>query len=130
MLDQSAANTGIHPRQALVDAGYCSETNLEAANERQLSCGTDTFMATGPLGHDEQVPPAPRGLPKNATPKERMARKPRNPRSQSQPRVSIKPGTVHPAVPIGPEAALPLFPVRAGPEAGARRTPARISTVR
>lgn len=63
MLDQSAANTGTHPKQALVDAGYCSETNLEAAQDRQLSCGTDTFMATGRLGHDEQVPPAPRGRP-------------------------------------------------------------------
>ncbi|MFF4836247.1 IS1182 family transposase [Streptomyces sp. NPDC001315] len=76
MLDQSAHNTGAHPRQALVDAGYCSEANLEAAKERQLSCGTDTFMATGRLKHDEQVPPAPRGrIPKDATLKERMARK-------------------------------------------------------
>jgi transposase len=76
MLDQSAQNTGRHPKQALVDAGYCSETNLEAAQERQLACGTDTFMATGRLGHDEQVQPAPRGrIPKNATLKERMARK-------------------------------------------------------
>jgi transposase len=76
MLDQSAANTGVHPKQALVDAGYCSETNLEAARERQLSCGTDTFMATGRLAHDEPVPPAPRGrIPKDATLKERMARK-------------------------------------------------------
>ncbi|WP_078844014.1 IS1182 family transposase [Streptomyces albus] len=76
MLDQSTANTGTHPKQALVDAGYCSETNLEAARERQLSCGTETFMATGRLKHDEQVPPAPRGrIPKDATPKERMARK-------------------------------------------------------
>jgi transposase len=76
MLDQSARNTGAHPKQALVDAGYCSETNLEAAQERQLACGTDTFMATGRLGHDEQVPPAPRGrIPKDATLKERMARK-------------------------------------------------------
>ncbi len=57
MLDQSAANTGHHPKQALVDAGYCSETNLEAAHERQLACGTDTFMATGRLAHDEQVRP-------------------------------------------------------------------------
>lgn len=46
MLDQSAANTGTHPKHALVDAGYCSETNLEAARERQLVCDTDTFMAT------------------------------------------------------------------------------------
>ncbi|MEU6866247.1 transposase [Streptomyces sp. NPDC046876] len=76
VLDQSHQNTGIHPEQALVDAGYCSETNLEAAKDRQLTCGTDTFMATGRLGHDEQVPPAPRGrIPKNATFKERMARK-------------------------------------------------------
>ncbi|MFJ2778153.1 IS1182 family transposase [Kitasatospora sp. NPDC087315] len=76
MLDQCAANTGAHPKQALVDAGYCSETNLEAAKERQLTCGTDTFMATGRLAHDEQVPPAPRGrIPASATLKERMARK-------------------------------------------------------
>ncbi|MBB4927073.1 IS1182 family transposase [Kitasatospora kifunensis] len=76
MLDQCSQNTGTHPKQALVDAGYCSETNLEAAKDRQLACGTDTFMATGRLGHDEQVPPAPRGrIPKNATLKERMARK-------------------------------------------------------
>ena len=76
MLDQSAANTGIHPKQPLVDAGYCSETNLEAAKDRQLACGTDTFMATGRLAHDEQVPPAPRGrIPADATLKERMARK-------------------------------------------------------
>ncbi|WP_442810432.1 IS1182 family transposase [Streptomyces sp. NBC_01474] len=76
MLDQCAANTGIHPGQALVDAGYCSDTNLEAAKDRQLTCGTDTFMATGRLAHDEQVPPAPRGrIPKDATLKERMARK-------------------------------------------------------
>jgi hypothetical protein len=76
MLDQSAQNTGVHPQQALVDAGYCSETNLEAAKERQLDCGTDTFMATGRLAHDQQVPPAPRGrIPASATLKERMARK-------------------------------------------------------
>ncbi|MFD5161230.1 IS1182 family transposase [Streptomyces hawaiiensis] len=76
MLDQSAANTGVHPKQALVDAGYCSETNLQAATDRQLACGTNTFMATGRLAHDEQVPPAPRGrIPANATLKERMARK-------------------------------------------------------
>ncbi|MCX4745712.1 IS1182 family transposase [Kitasatospora sp. NBC_01287] len=76
MLDQSAHNTGAHPKQALVDAGYCSETNLEAARDRQLACGTDTFMTTGRLAHDEQVPPAPRGrIPASATLKERMARK-------------------------------------------------------
>lgn len=49
---QSAANTGTHPKQALVDAGYCSETNLQAARDRQPACGTDTFMATGRLAHE------------------------------------------------------------------------------
>lgn len=76
MLDQSARNTGTHPKQALADAGYCSETNLQAAKDREAACGTSTFMATGRLHHDEQVPPAPRGrIPKNATLKQRMARK-------------------------------------------------------
>jgi transposase len=76
MLDQSAQNPGAHPKQALVDAGYCSEGNLKAAKKRQLACGTETFMATGRLKHDEQVPPAPRGrICKDATLKERMARK-------------------------------------------------------
>ncbi|MBB4789725.1 hypothetical protein BJY54_000337 [Streptomyces nodosus] len=76
MLDQSAQNTGAHPQQALVDAGYCSETNLEAAQERQLACGTVTFMVTGLLGHDEQDSPAPRGrIPVRATLKECLARK-------------------------------------------------------
>jgi transposase len=76
MLDQAAANTGIHPAQALVDAGYCSEANLRAAATRHADHGTETFMATGRLGHDEQIPPAPRGrIPAAATPKQRMARK-------------------------------------------------------
>jgi transposase len=76
MLDQSAANTGTHPKQAVVDAGYCSEDNLDAAAARHNEHGTDTFMATGRLHHDEQVPPAPRGrIPTTATLKQRMARK-------------------------------------------------------
>jgi hypothetical protein len=76
MLDQAAANTGSHPEQALVDAGYCSEDNLHAAAARQAEHATTTFMATGRLGHDEQVPPAPRGrIPNDATLKQRMARR-------------------------------------------------------
>jgi hypothetical protein len=75
-LDQSAANTGVHTRQALADAGYCSETNLAAAALRKAVHGTDTLMATGRLAHDEQVGPAPRGrIPADATLRERMAPK-------------------------------------------------------
>jgi hypothetical protein len=91
MLDQSAANTGRHPRQALVDAGYCSETNLEAAKERQLACDTDTFVATGRLAHGEQVRPAPRGrIPSSATLKERMTRKLRTKPGRA---AEVSPGT-------------------------------------
>lgn len=76
MMDQSAANTGAHPAQAVVDAGYCSDANLEAAAQRKAEHGTDTFMATGRLHHDEQIPPVPRGrIPADTTLKQRMARK-------------------------------------------------------
>jgi transposase len=76
MLDQAAANTGEHPGQALVDAGYCSDDNLDAAAARQAEHGTATFMATGRLHHDEQVPPTPRGrIPAEATLRQRMARR-------------------------------------------------------
>jgi hypothetical protein len=75
MLDQSAANTGLHPKQALVDAGYCSKTNLEAAKSANWPAAP-TRSWPGRLAHDEQVPPAPRGrIPASATLKERMARK-------------------------------------------------------
>lgn len=69
VVDQSAQNTRAHPKHALVDAGYCSETNLEAAGERQLAFGTEAFMAAGRLKHDEQVPPAPRGRIPPRTPR-------------------------------------------------------------
>lgn len=76
MLNQSAANTGVHLKQALVDAGYCSEANLAAAADRKEEHGTDTFMATGRLTHDEQVSAAPRGrIAQDATARGRMARK-------------------------------------------------------
>ena len=72
MLDQTMTNTGVTPGQTLADAGYFSEANIEAARE----AGTDPLIATGRLTHGETVPDAPRGrIPKDATPKARMARK-------------------------------------------------------
>lgn len=72
MLDAVTANCGRAPGQLLADAGYFSESNIEAATQR----GVDVYIATGRLKHHEQVPAAPRGpIPKNATPKQRMARK-------------------------------------------------------
>ncbi len=75
MLDQLQANTGRAPRQALADAGYCSADNLAAAAHRHAEHGTEVLLATGRLRHGE-VPPVARGrIPKDATPKQRMARK-------------------------------------------------------
>jgi len=84
MLDEAEASTGTAPREAVVDAGYCSGENLDAAAERKASKGTETFMATGRLKRGEKVPPAPRGrIPKDATAKQRMARKLRTKRGRA-----------------------------------------------
>lgn len=54
------------------DAGYFSEDNIRITQEHRL----DPHIATGRFKHSEPPPPAPRGrIPKNATPKQRMARK-------------------------------------------------------
>jgi len=54
------------------DAGYFSEQNVVATTEH----GLDAHIATGRFKHSEPQPPAPRGpLPKDASAKQRMARK-------------------------------------------------------
>ena len=59
-------------RVLLADAGYCSNENLEEI----AKAGINALIATGRLKHNERVPSAPRGrIPKNATDKERMARR-------------------------------------------------------
>jgi hypothetical protein len=56
----------------LADAGYCSEDNLAAAGD----AGVDVLIATGRIRRGERVDPAPRGpIPKDATGRERMARR-------------------------------------------------------
>jgi len=56
------------------DGGYFSEENVNTATEH----GLDPYIATGRFKHDESPAPAPRGaIPKDATPKQRMARKTR-----------------------------------------------------
>jgi transposase len=56
----------------IADAGYLSEDNVRIATEHRL----EPYIATGRFKHSEPQPPAPRGpLPKNATAKQRMARK-------------------------------------------------------
>ncbi len=54
------------------DAGYFSEDNVATAVEH----GLDAHIATGKQKHGEPPPPPPRGrIAKDATPKQRMARK-------------------------------------------------------
>ena len=75
MMAQASRNTGRAPKQALADAGYCSQANLEAAAKLTERDGTQFLIGPGRLGHDEVVEPAPRGrVPKDLTLKQRMAR--------------------------------------------------------
>ena len=56
----------------LADAGYCSEDNLEKIADAEI----DALVATGRIRRNERVPDTPRGrIPKDATRRERMARK-------------------------------------------------------
>ena len=67
-----AAAIEASPKVVLADAGYCSEANLAWI----IDTGSDVLIATGRIKHGERVPDAPRGpIPKNATERERMARK-------------------------------------------------------
>ena len=68
----TAAGIDGSPQTALADAGYCSEENLEAAED----LGPDVLAATGRQRHGEKFPTTPRGrVPKDATRREKMARK-------------------------------------------------------
>jgi transposase len=61
------------------DGGYFSEENVATCEQHDL----DPYIATGRFKHSEPQPPAPRGpIPKDATPKQRMARKTRTKKGQ------------------------------------------------
>lgn len=63
---------GAPPGKLSADNGYFSEANVEHAHRERI----DPYLATGRLQHGEPPPPEPRGrIPKNATVKDRMARK-------------------------------------------------------
>jgi hypothetical protein len=72
LLDQMIENTRSAPKVLVADAGYFSGDNVAATTARTI----DPLIATGRLRHGEEPPPAPRGrIPKNLSPKGRMARK-------------------------------------------------------
>lgn len=71
---RNLADAGIDaaPKVTLADAGYCSEDNLEELADAEI----DAVIATGRIRRNERVPDTPRGpIPKDATRRERMARK-------------------------------------------------------
>ena len=71
MLDQVQDNLGQSPKKASADAGYFSERNVVAAEER----GVDAYIAPGRCKHEDPTP-APRGRkPKGMTLRETMTRK-------------------------------------------------------
>jgi transposase len=72
VIEQVKSNTGENPKKASADNGYFSEKNVEYLKSEEI----DAYVATGRTKHGEEPPPAPRGpIAKNATPKQRMARK-------------------------------------------------------
>ena len=77
MVDQTLENleaAGVEQAigAAVIDAGYYSEANATALEQR----GIDPYIATERLKHNEEIPPVPRGrIPKNLSAKQRMARK-------------------------------------------------------
>jgi transposase len=77
MIEATEANLGAagiegNPDTFITDAGYFSEKNVTDATD----AGVDVLIATGRLKHHERVPDAPRGpIPKDATVKEKMARR-------------------------------------------------------
>jgi transposase len=63
---------GATPKQVSADSDYYSQDNVTYLAGQQV----DAYVATGRWKHTDRVPPAPRGrIPKDATVKERMARK-------------------------------------------------------
>jgi hypothetical protein len=72
--EENLAGAGISgsPKTLLTDAGYCSEENLEAAEDLK----PDVLTATGRERRGEKFQTTPRGrIPKNATRREKMARR-------------------------------------------------------
>ena len=57
---------------ASLDAGYYSDDNVAYLESETI----DGYIATGRQKHSDRIPPTPRGrIPKDATTKEKMARK-------------------------------------------------------
>jgi len=72
LVEDVKTTTDEKPDKVSSDSGYYSDSNVAYLEAE----GIDGYVATGRQKHSEKVPSAPRGrIPKDATPKQRMARK-------------------------------------------------------
>jgi transposase len=72
VIEDVKKRTGQIPKKASLDAGYYSDDNVAYLESE----GIDGYIATGRQKHGDTIPSAPRGrIPKDATTKEKMARK-------------------------------------------------------
>jgi len=78
MLERTIANTGQVPKTMIADAGYWSEDNAAACEER----GVDPHIATGRLPHGQPPPPIFGPIPRGLDAKGKMARKLRKKKGQ------------------------------------------------
>ena len=72
LIEDVKKNTGQTPNKASLDAGYYSDDNVAYLESEKI----DGYIAVGRQKHSDKTSPAPRGrIPKNATTKDKMARK-------------------------------------------------------
>ncbi len=72
MVDAVEQQAGQRPRRISADAGYFSEKNVRALEER----GIDPYIAPAKIKHTQVVPPTPRGrMPQHLSVRTRMQRK-------------------------------------------------------
>jgi len=75
MVEQVVENMGRLPKMWLADTGFCSQRNLERAQEYGAAHGTQFLISTRKMNSAASVPEHPRGrISKDATPTQRMAR--------------------------------------------------------
>lgn len=91
MVDAVTSNTGETPRELSADAGYYSQTNLQALNAK----GIEAFVPPDKMHHRRRREPAPRGrIPRSLTTADRMRRKLKTKRGTE--RYQIRQATVEP----------------------------------
>lgn len=74
MVDKTRQTLRQMPDNFSADAGYCSASNLEHAQDIHAVTGTEFFISTRRMKHNEQTPHPPQGhAPKDATPVQQMA---------------------------------------------------------